>query len=67
MKLAYRGGILDVNDPEILKRVKYHWKLYEAPERGRIHRIEEKKWKSVSFVGTVTIREDRNVIVLNNV
>ena len=49
MKLAYKGGLRDVTDPEMLKRVKYKWKLYEAPEQGRIHRIAEDDWKPVSM------------------
>lgn len=48
MKLAYKGGIRGLSDPEVLKRVKYRWELYQAPERGRIHRIQEEQWKPVS-------------------
>ena len=48
VKLAYKGGIRGLSDPEVLKRVKYKWELYQAPERGRIHRIQEERWQPVS-------------------
>ena len=48
VKMAYTGGIKDLNDPETLKRVKYEWKLRAAPEIGALKRINEKKWEEVS-------------------
>lgn len=48
VKLAYSGGIRGLDDPEVLKRVTYQWKLYEAPERGRLNRIRNDEWKPVS-------------------
>lgn len=60
------GGIRDVTDPEVLKRVVYKWKLYEAPERGRLFRIRENQWTPVENFETemVTTATTTDTVVI---
>lgn len=47
MKLAYEGGVNDIDDSEQTQRVSYEWKLYKATEGGKNSRNKENEWEEV--------------------